>query len=717
LPLAVGCETYVGVDFSAQVVGQLKAYLSTRVDLRHVQLQQTLAHKLSFIGDDEMDLVILNSVVQYFPDVDYLLAVLTEAVRVTKPGGHIFIGDVRSLPLLETYHTSVQLYRAAADVSLQELGRRIQQAKESEEELALDPDLFDELARRWEKLGRAERALKAGAYDNELSRFRYDVTLTLGLKEKRGPGQQWLEWDEQGRWRETLEGILSRQPHLAVGVRGMRDGRVARAAEAVRLLKENARELRDAGQLSAASSKASGEDPNVVVQLARRLGVDLCWHGSGEEGVYDLVFNAPWQATDAAVAIDSPAYYRRYGNTPAQSRQYLELGRTLQDRLRKTLPEYMVPAAVIVLPSWPLTPNGKLDRSALPTPDRSVSNSTYSKPQTADEEILCSLFAEVLGVERVGVDDSFFELGGHSLLATRLVSRIRSRMGIELPISSVFEAPTVNRLLEQHVAQNRKRIAFDRVLRLRPRGQLAPLFCLPPASGLGWCYAGLLTRVQRERPLLCLQSADIRNKAKRLDNIAAIAKDYVSLIRAIQPSGPYYLLGWSFGGLVAHTIACQLQREGESVALLCLLDAYPIAQDDLQPEEPEDTGDSVVGTRPEDIEDLGELATFLHDRFMKRLPTIAAGFSPEKFQGDVLFFASVERVGRLQSWIPYVSGDILLHRMNCRHEEMANPEEIDLVGRELEEYLESVSTQGQERYDHNPTLAPQPQQSKTSPVQ
>ena len=127
--LAVGCESYLGLDLSAQVLAQLGAYLATREDLGHVVLRQGPANELSFLGDDSVDLVILNSVVQYFPDIDYLLEVLSEAVRVTRRGGYIFVGDLRSLPLLGAYHSSVQLYKAPKQMLLGELRQRIAQAQ------------------------------------------------------------------------------------------------------------------------------------------------------------------------------------------------------------------------------------------------------------------------------------------------------------------------------------------------------------------------------------------------------------------------------------------------------------------------------------------------------------------------------------------------------------------------------------------------------------
>src|SRR5262249_13962185 len=190
--LAGACEYYVGVDFSVEVVSKLRSYLKQREDLHHVEIRQGLAHDLSFVADDSCDLVILNSTVQYFPDIEYLLKVLSEAVRVTRTGGHIFVGDVRSLPLLGAYHASVQLYKAADEMPSNELRERVVQAERREEELLVDPALFDELGRRWSKVGRVRSGLKAGAYDNELSRFRYDVTLRIGPKEVVTAPERWV---------------------------------------------------------------------------------------------------------------------------------------------------------------------------------------------------------------------------------------------------------------------------------------------------------------------------------------------------------------------------------------------------------------------------------------------------------------------------------------------------------------------------------------------
>ena len=441
--LAADCESYLGLDFSAEVLAQLGQYLATREDLKHVVLRQGLAHELSFLADDSFDLVVLNSVVQYFPNMDYLLDVLAQAVRVTQRGGQIFIGDVRSAPLLEAYHTSVQLHKARPDTPTTELRQRILQARYSEEELVVDPALFTQLALRWEKIRRADPTLKAGAYDNELSRFRYDVVLRLGEKERKEEPEQWLCWDQAGGWRKELEQILSQKPDLSVGLRGVHDRRVAKAVAAVRLLRTADAGISNAEQLQAAIDGESGEDLNLVMQIARGLGVEYSWQGFSAAGIYDVVFRPKWKSTEPA-AVTSSSHLHEYGNTPTRMAGVAKVGRALQDYLRERLPEYMVPSAILVLPEWPLTGNGKVDRKALPVPEWRQEN--YRAPRTPQEEILCEIFADVLGIERVGIDDNFFELGGHSLLATRVVSRVHATLGSEVALRTLFEFPTVCQL-------------------------------------------------------------------------------------------------------------------------------------------------------------------------------------------------------------------------------------------------------------------------------
>ncbi|HET9167257.1 MAG TPA: condensation domain-containing protein, partial [Candidatus Angelobacter sp.] len=348
---------------------------------------------------------------------------------------------------MRAYHASVQLYKASPEMPLEELRQRISKAQQSEEELVLDPVLFNEIGDRWPSVGRVIAGLKDGDYDNELSRFRYDVTLHIGEKQSLEDPDCWLAWDQDGRWQRDLRNILSATPNTSIGLRAIRDGRVAPAVAALELL--DSRDPNSTAGVLAASSQARGEDPNLLMRLASELGVEMQWRGLSATGTYDAIFNPRWREKKAEKDLP-PAYYRKYGNDPALAAEDAKLAPELQDYLRRSLPDYMVPSALVLIGSWPLTPNGKIDRRALPAPDRR--SESYVPPRTPQEEILCSIFADVLSLERVGAEEDFFALGGHSLLATRLVSQVRTGFGVELPLRTLFEAPTV-RLLAEHVSK------------------------------------------------------------------------------------------------------------------------------------------------------------------------------------------------------------------------------------------------------------------------
>ena len=254
----------------------------------------------------------------------------------------------------------------------------------------------------------------------------------------------------------------------------------------------------------------------------------------------------------------------------------------LRDHLRASLPDYMVPAALVRLDALPLTSNGKVDRRALPEPPDAGSGA-YTAPRTATEEALAAAWAEALGVGRVSIHDDFFELGGHSLSAARLVARVRERLGRELSLGELFRGATVERVAR--VLDGAESAPSPHLLRLRD-GAGTPFFCVHAAGGMAAAYLRLARRLD-DRPFYGVQARGLAPGESPGGSVEEMAARYLDAVRAVQPRGPYLLGGWSAGGPVAFEMAQRLRSAGEEVALLALVDSWP-PLDGARPPLPDD---------------------------------------------------------------------------------------------------------------------------------
>ncbi|WP_414561757.1 MULTISPECIES: non-ribosomal peptide synthetase [unclassified Anabaena] len=244
----------------------------------------------------------------------------------------------------------------------------------------------------------------------------------------------------------------------------------------------------------------------------------------------------------------------------------------LQQYLHESLPDYMVPSAFVMLEALPLTPNGKLNRHALPAPDtlRQVSHS-YLPPRDAIELQLVNIWEDILNVRPVGVQDNFFNLGGHSLMAVRLMAQIQQQLGKNLPLATLFQHPTIAQIADV-VRQDAAVSPWSPLVAIQPQGTKPPFFCVPGAGGNVLYFYHLARHLGLDQPFYGLQALGLDGESQPHTRIEDIAKDYIQAIKTVQPEGPYYLGGHSFGGQVAFEMAQQLLAVGEQVAVVVIFD-------------------------------------------------------------------------------------------------------------------------------------------------
>ena len=440
------CRSYLGTDYSAEAVAHILRLRDSLPELANVRAMQRMADDFSGLCDQSFDLVILNSVAQYFPSVDYFLRVLAGAVRVLKPGGVMVLGDLRSQPLLAAYHASVQLHQATDDLSRADLAARVRQKMVDEEELLLDPALFQALPHHLPQIRRVGVRLKRGQSHNELTRFRYQVLLQVGEADEplpEAPSWPSQDWEREGWSIGALRDHLrQRQPDRLV-VRNIPNARLQAEARTLEWLASSAHNTVGAWREQLAEP-GRGIDPEALWALADELTytVELTHATRGKATAMDLYLERRTTSVGAALPPALPFAerlepWRAYANNPLLGKLQRRLVPQLRSHLAAQLPEHMVPAAFLALDAMPLTPNGKLDRKALPALKLAYSTTFYTPPEGPVEEALATLWTELLGSERVGRHDDFFALGGHSLLwSTSAGPTSRSRFAVSASSSA-----------------------------------------------------------------------------------------------------------------------------------------------------------------------------------------------------------------------------------------------------------------------------------------
>ena len=428
LPLAGSASRYVGTDISGKALESLAA--KTRA-LPQVELLHAQANEVAQLGSAQFDLIILNSVVQYFPGVSYLLEVLSQCFGLLAPGGRIFIGDVRHFGLLDAFYATIESYKARVSNHGELLGN-VAQRRQLEAELCLHPSFFAGLQGHC-PVQAFQVLAKRGHGNTEMNNFRYDVILQ---REKTGLSSpplrtRVLHWRADEWTLAHFQEILEGPSPSALKVVGIPDGRTL---PGIHLLSTQAHAV------------LAGIHPEAIWSIAEYAGYSATLSASHDNGTFDALFVPPGDTAAASslteVAALASAQLEALASNPLRSEMERQLEAELRTHLGRQLPAYMVPALFMPLESLPLTLNGKLDRRALPRPNRLAEAETPAS-QDKLEASISRLMGEVLGLAQAPAPDaSFFLLGGHSLSAVRLTARLRQAFGVEVNLKSVFDAPT-----------------------------------------------------------------------------------------------------------------------------------------------------------------------------------------------------------------------------------------------------------------------------------
>ncbi|MDX2021254.1 MAG: LLM class flavin-dependent oxidoreductase [Deltaproteobacteria bacterium] len=439
-------EHYTALDLSSFALESIRAEL-TPAEQRKVTLLNRPAHEIDVVPQGSFDLVIINSVAQYFPNAAYLEKVLQQAGQALVDGGKVFLGDVRSLEEAQTFATVVQLHKAPGQMDAQTLAARIAERVQLDPELLLAGGFFAQLPTRVPRLTCISIELKRGQHANEMRDFRSDVVLQAGSPPPTLPRAVTIGAPDS---LAALQAAVGTQP--LVLCEGITNARLAAVHEVLRTLDAKADTTVDALRAALERPRGAGLDPTALPPAFGAYEVHLRF--GAQPGTFDALFRHK-QSAPAGVWPPKASGNAPVCSTPHSADDTATLAPKLKAHIRDFLPEYMVPAAFVFMPVFPLTPNGKIDRKALPLPAETSAPQAavdYVVPANELERQIAQMWSEMLGVPRVGRKDNIFDLGASSLLTVEANGRLQKTLGRKIPLVTMFRYPTIESLAS-HLAK------------------------------------------------------------------------------------------------------------------------------------------------------------------------------------------------------------------------------------------------------------------------
>lgn len=455
--LAPEMDCYEGTDFSSNTLQYVQQEL-TLLKLPQVTLTQCEATGTKSLLKT-YDVVILNSVIQYFPSVNYLLDALKQSISKVRPGGYVFIGDIISLPHLRAFHASVLLSKATQTVSYLEWKALVHRSVEEENELAIDANFFYALQKVESRISHVEILIKAGKFRNEMTNFRYDVILYIDHTiDKPTETLIWHDWQQETLQLPTLHTILSENQPTYFAIKNIPNQRVAGISEILNNHFSPEVDWQNACKNCVAKAKTQAIAPEVMYEIAADHGyhASMAWSNENPSDDFQVLFRkkslSERMNRDYLGFLQNPQpeikmAWEDYANKPLLSRIHRHCIAKIKGFLRAHLPHYMIPNYFTLLKELPISANGKIDRKALPKILYPLCKENYILAKTPTQKKLVAIWKEMLGINQIGIHHNFYDMGGTSLLSVQLIVEIENVFNVELSVHEIVTiAPTIEKL-------------------------------------------------------------------------------------------------------------------------------------------------------------------------------------------------------------------------------------------------------------------------------
>jgi thioesterase domain-containing protein/acyl carrier protein/SAM-dependent methyltransferase len=567
-------DKYIGTDLSRSGINALEKEISKgAVQYPETKLMVCGAHEIELAAEEVIDTIIFNSVIQYFPGEDYLSEVLAKSIPLLNGVGKIIIGDVRDLQTLKLFKSSLALLKLPADVDKKEFLFTADQELLKEEELCVAPGYFYNLRTIYPEITHIDIQWKQAEYINELIAYRYTVVIYVGIKNK-VLTPEWIKWSDIVD-KDFIKQTIENKPPL-IALCDVPNHRLSKQALLDQAIGDSS--LYTTGDILNYISKPNNEylEASQIINLAKANGYHLSFFVNSDPLKLNLLLQLDQGVQFIQPHNDDVLPVERYvTNIPLLSTICTTIQRDIYKTLLAQLPNYMIPASLTMVSQLPLTNNGKTDRQFLmqrSSNDR-IPPATYRAARNNVEKRLIEIWQEFLSIDKIGINDNFFELGGNSLIAIRIMITLEKDTGKDLPLSSLFEYPTIEQLAS--IVQNTGTLNTSKCLvRLKHGGSKTPLYIVHGWGLTVFLFKDLANNLHADQPVFALQGIGIDGFEEPLTKTEDIAARYLSEVLVQNPTGPYSFAGYSLGGVIACEMVKQLRIMGKEVTMLAMFDAY-----------------------------------------------------------------------------------------------------------------------------------------------